>query len=110
ERLVERPRCTRRPREWRREPAAVYPITAEARRQYLGVEGTRLSTTSIWIFLTVGCGEPHQFGTAENSTNCFGVRALMVYGPVPTNVSGLVHQLVSSFVVTFWSTTAVTSV
>src|SRR5215471_19260124 len=59
---------------------------------------------SRWTFFTVGLGEPHQFDTAWKSTDCPGERALILYEPVPTAVSGLVHQFWGSFETTFWST------
>src|SRR5215467_12689323 len=59
---------------------------------------------SRWTFLTVVFGEPHQFCTAVKSTDWPGVRALILYGPVPTAVAGFVHQFWGSFETTAWST------
>src|SRR6202171_5572348 len=63
-----------------------------------------LTETSRWTFVTVGFGEPHQLSTAAKSTDCFGTRAVILYGPVPIAVAGLVHQLSKSCLTAFWST------
>src|ERR1700737_4540452 len=60
---------------------------------------------SIFTCWTVGCGLPHQFGTASNCADCFGMYETILYGPVPTAVAGFDHQLASSVFTTFESIT-----
>src|SRR5450759_4377468 len=63
-----------------------------------------VTETSRWTLVSVGFGEPHQLGTAAKSTDCFGTRAVILNGPVPMAVAGLVHQLSKSCLTVFWST------
>src|SRR5450759_1109071 len=63
-----------------------------------------LTETSRCTLVSVGFGEPHQLGTAAKSTDCLGTRAVILYGPVPMAVAGLVHQLSKSCLTAFWST------
>src|ERR1700680_2536801 len=63
-----------------------------------------LTETSRCTLVSVGLGEPHQFGTAAKSTDCLGTRAVILYGPVPMAVAGFVHQLSKSCLTAFWST------
>src|SRR2546423_13570407 len=59
--------------------------------------------TSTWTLLRVGLGRPHQFGIAVKSSDTFAVRADILNAPVPTSVSGLLHQLSKLLLTTFWS-------
>src|SRR6202140_4873738 len=63
-----------------------------------------LTETSRCTLVTVGFGEPHQLSTDAKSTDCLGTRAVILYGPVPMAVAGLVHQLSKSCLTAFWST------
>src|ERR1700680_398824 len=63
-----------------------------------------VTDASRWTLVRVGFGEPHQLGTAAKSTDCLGTRAVILYGPVPMAVAGLVHQLSKSCLTAFWST------
>src|SRR2546421_9175134 len=59
---------------------------------------------SILTFLRVGLGLPHQLSTASNSTDCLGVYATILNGPVPMAVFGSDHQLSGLCLTAFWST------
>src|SRR5437868_11688079 len=62
------------------------------------------ATTSTWIFASVGLGLPHQSVIDANSSDWSAVCADILYAPVPTSVSGLLHQLSKLPLTTFWST------
>src|SRR6266702_1426172 len=52
---------------------------------------TMLKLTT-WILLRVGLGLPHQSGSELKSSDWSAVWADILYAPVPTSVSGLLHQ------------------
>src|SRR5450759_444570 len=63
--------------------------------------------TSMWTLVSAPVEPPHQFGTGAKSSDCLGVRAVILNCPVPTNVDGSVNHLSSPppAVMAFWSTT-----
>src|SRR5258706_2292673 len=50
---------------------------------------------SMWIFLSAPVEPPHQLATGSKSIDCLGVRAVILNGPVLTNVDGSVNHLSS---------------
>src|ERR1700694_1470375 len=54
--------------------------------------------------VSVGLGLPHHAGTATKSNHWLAARADILKAPVPTSVSGLLHQFSKSAFTTFWST------
>src|SRR5262245_34745766 len=58
----------------------------------------------MWTLVSVGLGRPHHSETALKSIDWLAVRADSLYAPVPTSVSGLLHQFSKSPLTTFWST------
>src|SRR2546423_7811310 len=86
------------------------PTSSKPPCSYLATAEVKSAMMSTLIVFTTGLGDPHQPSTALNSSDCFGVRALILYGPVPTRVSGLVHQVSAPPAVTAFSlTTPVTA-
>src|SRR5438552_18583861 len=62
------------------------------------------ATTSTWILLRVGLGRPHQAGIELKASDWSVVCADILYAPVPTSVSGLLHQFSKLPLTMFWST------
>src|SRR6266550_1977305 len=60
--------------------------------RYLASAASGSVMTSTWILLRVGFGRPHQFGIAAKSSDWLAARADILKAPVPTRVSGLLHQ------------------
>src|SRR5437762_12666653 len=48
--------------------------------------------TSMWTLLRVSFGRPHQLGIATKSSDWLAARADILKAPVPTRVSGSLHQ------------------
>src|SRR6266571_7852757 len=63
----------------------------------------------MWTLVTVPVEPPHQLATGAKSSDCFGVRAVILNWPVPIAVVGLSAQVESVALpaasTTFWSTT-----
>src|SRR6266850_3105867 len=85
----------------------IKPMRLKFPDSYLVIDVFWSAMTSMWTFLRAPVDPPYQLATGSKSSDCFGVRAVILNCPLPMRVLGSADHLSSPppAVIAFWDTT-----